>query len=69
MTRETAIAIDNKIKLLGKSGCREWWYNINYAPGMNKLFERDHIKAIHSLLAGEDWDDLNNLFINYTPAR
>lgn len=65
MTRETAIAIDNKIKALGYDGCRRFWYSINYAPGMNKFFERDYVRCLHSLFAGEAWDELNNLFLNY----
>lgn len=65
MTHETAIAIDNKIKELGFNGCRKFWYEINYAPGMNKFFERNYVRCLHSLFAGEDWDDLNNLFLNF----
>lgn len=65
MTATVKSAIDNKITELGREGCKRFLMETNQYWEVSGLFHKDYRRAIRSLLAAENWDDLNDLFLNW----
>lgn len=65
MTATVKSAIDNKITQLGRSGCRRFLMETGQYVEVGGLFEKDYRRAIRSLLAAENWDDLTDLFLGW----
>ena len=66
MTIETKIAIDNKITELGFKGCLDFFIKTQLDPFVTaKLTSLNFRHITRSHLAGNDWDDLTELFLNW----
>lgn len=65
MTNTIKTAIDNKITELGYYGCRDFFIQTNIYATMGRFLEKDYRRAVRSLLAGENWDDLTQLFLDW----
>lgn len=66
MTKEIKAAIDDKITTLGFYGCLDFLIKTQidvYATA--NINENNYRRVIRSELAAENWDDLNELFLNW----
>ena len=69
MNNTIKIAIDNKITELGFTGCLDFLIKTMLNPyASDKLNKDNYRRIIRSELAAENWDDLNELFLNWTVA-
>lgn len=65
MTTTIKTAIDSKITALGREGCKSFIMETGYYAEIGGLFEKDYRRAVRSILASENWDDLTNLFLGW----
>ena len=65
MTATIKTAIDSKITALGNKGCKNFIMETGYYTEVGGLFEKDYRRAVRSVLAAENWEDLTELFLNW----
>lgn len=65
MTATIKTAIDSKITALGRKGCKNFIMETGYYTEVGGLFEKDYRRAVRSVLAAENWEDLTELFLNW----
>lgn len=68
MTTTIKTAIDSKINSLGRKGCKNFLMETGYYVEVGGLFEKDYRRAVRSVLAAENWEDLNQLFLGWQAA-
>ena len=68
MTTTIKTAIDSKINSLGRKGCKNFLMETGYYVEVGGLFEKDYRRAVRSVLAAENWQDLNQLFLGWQAA-
>lgn len=65
MTATVKTAIDNKITALGRKGCLNFIMETGYYTEVGGLFKKDFRRAVRSILAAENWEDLTDLFLGW----
>ena len=69
MTTAVKTAIDSKITALGFAGCLNFLIETQLNPAATTaLTEANYRRVIRGELAAENWNDLNDLFLNWTVA-